>query len=381
MCPCLPGTEMVHCGDHGIRGRCRLAAGFSCDRRSEWRWDARPRRQQLQLRRSATRTRRRDICDRYALCRRRVRRSRSRSAISTATKGPTSSRRTSAAPQSRCYSEAEVAHSRPQRVTSLALAPTLLRLVISMATGSQSLVAAGCNSVTVGVLLGSGNGSFAPTTSVSVGSGSYGIAIGDLSGDGKPDLVTANYATSSVSVLLGNGNGSFAGATSIPLVDRPSSVAIGDLNGDGKPDLVTANRDSSTVSVILGNGDGTFAFATSLAVATGPFMVAIGDIDGDGKPDLVTSNAYSIRSLCFSDTETAHLRAPWASQSAMARIRLPSAISMATGSRMQRPRISTTVQWACCLIRRSLRLASLPTDRARPAAQASWAWARTLRRR
>src|SRR5258705_1759764 len=39
---------------------------------------------------------------------------------------------------------------------------------------------------------------------------------------------------------------------------NPFSVAIGDVSGDGKPDLVTANSFSNTVSILLGHGDWTF---------------------------------------------------------------------------------------------------------------------------
>ena len=57
---------------------------------------------------------------------------------------------------------------------------------------------------------------------------------------------------STVSVLLGNGAGGFGAKTDFATGETPASVAIGDLSGDGKPDLVVANYGANTVSVLLG---------------------------------------------------------------------------------------------------------------------------------
>jgi hypothetical protein len=54
------------------------------------------------------------------------------------------------------------------------------------------------------------------------------------------------------------GDGTFGTKMDYGTGAYPASVAIGDVSGDGRPDLVVANLDSYTVSVLLGNGDGTF---------------------------------------------------------------------------------------------------------------------------
>ncbi|HET7380630.1 MAG TPA: VCBS repeat-containing protein, partial [Gaiellales bacterium] len=142
----------------------------------------------------------------------------------------------------------------------------------------------------------------APFLSFDTGSLPSFVAIGDLSGDGKPDLAVANLYTSTISVFLGNGDGSFAAKTDYGVGDYPRSVAIGDLNADGKPDLVVANSGlwpayGTTVSVLLGNGGGSFAPKTDFVTGGVPYSVAIGDLNGDGKPDLVVARGGAVSVL------------------------------------------------------------------------------------
>jgi Bacterial Ig-like domain (group 3)/FG-GAP-like repeat/Abnormal spindle-like microcephaly-assoc'd, ASPM-SPD-2-Hydin len=104
----------------------------------------------------------------------------------------------------------------------------------------------------VAVLLGNGDGTF--QTAVPYNRDGYGassVALTDMNGDGKPDLVVANCSTTAINcahadgdlaVLLGNGNGTFRTAVSYGSGgSTPFGVAVGDVNGDGRPDIVAAN--------------------------------------------------------------------------------------------------------------------------------------------
>jgi hypothetical protein len=81
------------------------------------------------------------------------------------------------------------------------------------------------------------------------------VAVGDFNGDGKQDLATAYFGTdpgglrSGVSVLLGNGNGTFAPRADFATGHFPRSVAVGDFNADGRQDLAISLANS--VSVLL----------------------------------------------------------------------------------------------------------------------------------
>jgi hypothetical protein len=159
--------------------------------------------------------------------------------------------------------------------------------------GVPDILTANQDSNDVSVLLGKGDGTFQKAQSFCVGITPDSVAVADLNGDGKPDIVTANFGTASypgntVSVLLGNGDGSFAPARTYTVGYYPVSVAVSDVNGDGIPDIITANLTDDTVSVLPGNGDGTFGPARSYDVGTYPQSVAVADVNGDGKPDLIT---------------------------------------------------------------------------------------------
>jgi gliding motility-associated-like protein len=133
------------------------------------------------------------------------------------------------------------------------------------------------------------------------GNNPFGVAIGDLDGDGKPDLAVVNeggtisvYRNISTSGAIASG--SFAAKVDFATGTLPISVAIGDLDGDGKPDLAVTNRSDNTVSVLRNTAvsgsitSGSFAAKVDFATGNNPFSVTIGDLDGDGKPDLAVVN-------------------------------------------------------------------------------------------
>ena len=154
-----------------------------------------------------------------------------------------------------------------------------------------------CQSGSVGVLLGNGDGTFKPA--VAYGSGGYfdtSVAVADVNGDGRLDLLVSNNCAdincssdAVVGVLLGNGDGSFQTAVIYGSGGRFAEwVAVADVNGDGGPDLLMANDNS--VGVLLGNGDGTFRPAVAYQSGGEHNSLAVADVNGDGKPDLLVAD-------------------------------------------------------------------------------------------
>jgi photosystem II stability/assembly factor-like uncharacterized protein len=157
-----------------------------------------------------------------------------------------------------------------------------------VATGSRDLL----------LRLGKGDGTFEPERRVPIGEWLRQALLADVNRDGIPDVIVQVVSESGfqgdILVLLGRGDGSFASSQRLHLGSFFGfSVAVADLNGDGAAD-VAAMDDSGTVYVLLAAGDGSFA-APRLFSAGGcreydcPYLVGVRDIDGDGKADVLTS--------------------------------------------------------------------------------------------
>lgn len=189
-----------------------------------------------------------------------------------------------------------------------------------------------------GIILGNGDGSFGPPSSVNSPSLPpqqtlmFGIAVADFNADNHEDLILGSYLGNQLSffsgngdgtfdtavtfggapvwdirggdfnedgnldfiagrltpqVWLGAGNGTFTGGGTFPVGDDPEGLVVFDFNGDTHLDFATANASTNDVSVRLGNGDGTFAAETRYTVGSQPRYLKVYDVDADGNADLM----------------------------------------------------------------------------------------------
>lgn len=163
--------------------------------------------------------------------------------------------------------------------------------------GIPDLAATGANGV--GVMLGSGDGTFRPRVNFSAGAQSQDLAAGDFNGDGRVDLaVSLNDFELSLALLTGNGDGTFNAPVTFDNTaahdDSPAIVAT-DLDNDGRLDVVLSHTLSCfvtpcvaarNITVMLGFGDGTFQTPFEIDVGTGMSRIAVGDFNSDGIKDL-----------------------------------------------------------------------------------------------
>ncbi len=158
----------------------------------------------------------------------------------------------------------------------------------------------------VDIIPGKGNGTFATPTTLPLMNAGVSVAVGDFNRDGIPDIAAGNFEAGGgeypyVSILLGNGDGTFAPHVDYTVGRAPEGMVVADFNGDGYPDIAVIDAGSySTFYVLLNKGDGTFAPAVEYVGTVAPNYdtIAAGDFNGDGKVDLAIYNSDYCTNTC-----------------------------------------------------------------------------------
>jgi hypothetical protein len=147
----------------------------------------------------------------------------------------------------------------------------------------------------VRVRLGNGVDGFLPPPGgliYSAGDVPRSVALGDFDGNGALDIVVANHGSKNISILLGAGDGTFAPPEHFAIGAGNSAAAAADLNHDGSvdsADYIVWRKTGGTVEQYN-------AWRANFGKSVGtvppiPIAVAAGDFNGDGWLDVATANA------------------------------------------------------------------------------------------
>jgi FG-GAP-like repeat/FG-GAP repeat len=144
-------------------------------------------------------------------------------------------------------------------------------------------------------------GSYFPYSSAGVSS--FGVATGDVNGDGTNDIVLVAERSDGTQVKAIDATG--AELTSFYVLDPDmvpgASIAAGDLDGDRKAEIVlgggpthapwppVANGPDQRVAVYGSDGTRIAEFSAYPGLFQGGVRVALGDLSGDGRPEVVTA--------------------------------------------------------------------------------------------
>ena len=151
-------------------------------------------------------------------------------------------------------------------------------------------------------LAGHGDGTFAPPVLFNAGIEAAAVATGDFNHDGNPDLaaVTNLDVFGFAAILLGKGDGSFAPQVTYATGRFSVAAVVADVDGDKTTDLAVANVFDNTVTVLRGHFDGTFSLQARHGAGIGPAALVAGRFNEDLAPDLAVADQNNTLAILVS---------------------------------------------------------------------------------
>ncbi len=141
-----------------------------------------------------------------------------------------------------------------------------------------------------------------PLNKATVAGINYTVKLVDLDLDGKLDVITTNSTSPNVSVFKNNSTGSTTILGDLQNFNIPGFIgtfglALGDMNGDGKPDIIVSDNVNQIAYLENTSTVGNISFATAVTIISGAAaytQIEIADVDGDKKPDIIAASSSAI---------------------------------------------------------------------------------------
>jgi hypothetical protein len=170
-------------------------------------------------------------------------------------------------------------------------------LALADVTGDGKIDVISALSTGMGVYPGNGDLTFG--AAITSTTRPYRFKMADFDRDGKLDvgmiMQQDSFGTDTIATARGNGNGTFqairtqTGSSVLENLRISGDLETGDVNVDGIPDIVTFNYASNDVSVFLGNPDGTLRPHQRYGIGNAPLQGTLADLDGNGSLDVAAA--------------------------------------------------------------------------------------------
>lgn len=112
----------------------------------------------------------------------------------------------------------------------------------------------------------------------------WGVALGDVDGDGDLDAVAANFDVGAI-IWQNDGRGQFSDSRQRLGMGRCEMVALADFDGDGAVDVLLGSWDNA-LSIWWNDGTGAFTQGRSPSFLSKCLSMGVADLNGDARPDI-----------------------------------------------------------------------------------------------